>query len=524
MPYFITVVMLLVSCAKEPVELLESKPYGDELILGERLANPYAIDNMNSALNELDRPAVEANKKYVRFLIGNEEQMTQLKAINLQLFDHPLDYEVKENGAVYKSGSKDNKEKYYYSVVPKDFAFPNSLPYELLSDLYIPEKIDVELEQKAFEILNLEYTPVMEKSVFGNVSFEEITDGNMVPLKDLKIIAREWFRFEVVNTDESGNFVLNKNYFSDAEIYVQFDNELFEFRSFDEKNLLLLLLPNFYSLGYNDASSSINILLNESNFNSSKLLMTASAYSAYSDYMEFADLNNMLLPEEKLLVWMAENEGVLSTGNAAPMLRALASDDLSNIRNLLKNLFNFPDFLANPIANILKNDVPDLFLLYDKDSPTQKESTWYHEYAHVSHYAQVGADIWLPYIQHIVENGGYGGPDGSATGIVALSEAWAEDASQFCHEWKFGYAEENLENLGPNDSDWIPYGLYNDLIDDNNAANENDNVSGYSLNQLYALLQSDVSSPELLKSSILSTIDDPALINAINALFEDYGY
>ncbi len=522
--YFITIVMLVAACAKDPVDPIVSKKYGDELILGERFLNPYDIGNMNIALKALGEPEVQPNKKYVRFQIEKEEEMSVLNASKILLFDHPLDFEVKENGPFYL-GSDDIEGRYFYSVMDVDHKLPETIKVEVLNELYLPVTRNDALERQAFEQIGLVYKESnLKNGVKGSISFEEITDGNLVGLKDLKVIAREWFRFETVKTDVAGNFQLNKNYSSSVEIYIQFDNDLLEFRTLTEDNLFLVLLPNFYILGDYNSSSPINIVLNEANFNNSNLLMTASAYSAYYDFIQFTDLNNLTLPDTKLLVWMADSDGLFTGGSAAPMLRSLASDDLKNIRTLLKELFNLPDFLANPISNMVKNDLPDLFLQYNTKFPTQKESTWYHEYTHASHYAQVGKDIWLPYIQHIVKFGGYGWLGEPTSGIIALSEAWAEDASQWCHEWKFGYADENLEDLGPNDLDWIPYGIYYDLFDENNADNENDNVSGFSISELHSHLLPQITSPELLKEGLLSTINDAELTDAINVLFEEYGY
>lgn len=118
------------SCEKD--ELVEPVPSGTETptavntggednnisdgatVLGDKLENPYSVENMKKALEELQGSGmsskssidISATHLYVRFLPKNEDELTVLKNdTTLDLFDYPLDYEIVENGTYYHDSS-----------------------------------------------------------------------------------------------------------------------------------------------------------------------------------------------------------------------------------------------------------------------------------------------------------------------------------------------------------------------------------------------------------------------------------
>ncbi|HEY1872634.1 MAG TPA: hypothetical protein VGG71_16350, partial [Chitinophagaceae bacterium] len=77
---------------------------------------------------------------------------------------------------------------------------------------------------------------------------------------------------------------------------------------------------------------------------------------------------------------------------------------------------------------------------------------------------------------------------------------------------------------------WIPKGLMEDLIDDTpnetivNGYYVNDQVSGYTNQQIFAALQSDVSSLAQYKARLISQNPTNPTNIYINDLFGSYGY
>src|SRR5688572_23388579 len=124
--------MTLTSCLHE--ELLERREEifgeGKPLVLGEKLINPFAIDNMQRAYQNLQEKndsvsflflkTLRPTHWYVRFLPENFEQYDLLVSdTTLALYDHPLDYEISEPGDFYHDPSlPDDVPTYQYARVP----------------------------------------------------------------------------------------------------------------------------------------------------------------------------------------------------------------------------------------------------------------------------------------------------------------------------------------------------------------------------------------------------------------------
>lgn len=74
---------------------------------------------------------------------------------------------------------------------------------------------------------------------------------------------------------------------------------------------------------------------------------------------------------------------------------------------------------------------------------------------------------------------------------------------------------------------WIPKGLMEDLMDNGEptaTTKVNDLVSGYTINQIFTALQSDVTSLSQYKARLLQQNPGNTSNNNLNALFTSYGY
>ncbi len=85
------------------------------MVLGEKLENPYTVENMQKAWQNVKKSKTVAKRGmeeeieittthlYIRFKPKDEEELTLLqKDTTLLLFDHPLDYEITEEGDFYQ--------------------------------------------------------------------------------------------------------------------------------------------------------------------------------------------------------------------------------------------------------------------------------------------------------------------------------------------------------------------------------------------------------------------------------------
>ena len=116
----------------------------EKIVLGARLENPYKTENITKALHSLyptkaDRVDVRTTDLYVRFLPKNEDQLEFLEDMGLRLMDHPLDYEILEDGDWYHDPEvPDDKMTWQYAVVPQDFVFPD-IEYEIIDECHISD-------------------------------------------------------------------------------------------------------------------------------------------------------------------------------------------------------------------------------------------------------------------------------------------------------------------------------------------------------------------------------------------------
>ena len=139
----------------------------------------------------------------------------------------------------------------------------------------------------------------------------------------------------------------------------------------------------------------------------------------------------------------------------------------------------------------------------------------YHEIAHAGHYRQVGGrEYWDQLVQAEVLAGGHGNENSKDAGRIALCESWAEHIGMsYAHRrygadnsWTRTY-DKWLEETWNETQHHIPVGLYHDLSDNLNdtisACNMDfsgcvlidDQVSGFTNQQMFSCLTSDIVSP-----------------------------
>jgi len=215
-----------------------------------------------------------------------------------------------------------------------------------------------------------------------------------------------------------------------------------------------------------------------------------------------------------------------------------------------------------PIAMWLMPDVVigrqnTIIINEDRLATDQVKHLTYHELAHAIHFQQVGKDYWIDEIEYTLANDGYGNGTADDAGRPAIVESWAnfigptvadaayhDDSSPYHYQQNgvvftqshapiqssFLQAMEAFDPALPNDPfNWMPRGIMHDLRDDNPASHENlnnpvtDNVTGYTIPQLFSALQNDVASPIQYKDKLLQQNSNNQQSD-VNTLFKSYGY
>ena len=178
------------------------------MVLGKKLENPYSVENMKKALNNLKQSKSYAKRKgtsdnieitathlYIRFKPENEEELNLIERdTTLILFDHPMDYEISEEGDFYQDPEiPDELPTYQYTSVEIDKKLPN-VPYEILANLYIPydENEDNDIEDE--NTLSKSTSQLNEKNILDALEEEALRiTGNLEKEEDSTILQRCWF-------------------------------------------------------------------------------------------------------------------------------------------------------------------------------------------------------------------------------------------------------------------------------------------------------------------------------------------
>ncbi len=178
--------LILSSCTRE-----EFKPYKIEdklqtsedisnqrtegqIVLGAKVDDPYAIENMKKAYRNLKASSpntpnidIAANHVYIRFLPKDEAEWNVLKSdTSIMLFDFPLNYEIKKMGTYYHDPSLPKDAiTWQYCVLPINYKLPN-IRHEIIYEVFIPEdnnlkstsqinkQLSLDIEEEAYRLTN----------------------------------------------------------------------------------------------------------------------------------------------------------------------------------------------------------------------------------------------------------------------------------------------------------------------------------------------------------------------------------
>jgi len=249
----LTVFTLLLNCEKEenfeadiPQEATIESP--DYIFgLGKKLKNPYTVENMRKAYQNLKQKnkngfaksgesTIQTTNYYVRFLPKDdfEKEILQDKD-ELILFDMPLDYELEEGvgGTFHDPTLPIDQITWQYTVVPVDYQF-RDIKYEKLADLFLQDDEDEksttkkklsinfwhELEDEALKITGNTDDEETDNIAFrrrkwypsGTIRYEDNTTAisRIIPLQGAKIIVKRWFKWKSAITDANGDFRVGK--------------------------------------------------------------------------------------------------------------------------------------------------------------------------------------------------------------------------------------------------------------------------------------------------------------------------
>lgn len=383
------------------------------MVLGEKLEDPYTVENMTRAFLNLypDTKAagdiISTTHYYVRFLPKNEAECNNLEGLGADLVDHPVDYRVIRDGDYYHDPSiPDDEITWQYAVVPPDFHFPRDIPYQILDRCHIAEQEVVTrsgirydmaaVEEEAFRITGNAGMAVSAGSngsgawtksgdgPSGRITIlDEDYDPEPIGVAGVRVSCNVFVKFCNAVTDESGYYTMDRTFSKDPHYRLVFKNV----NGFSIGFNLIFVPASCSTLG-KGSPEGISAVIDK---NSDRALFSRCVVNnAGYDYFKFCQAGDPAIPQPpvNLRLWLFQKADVSS----AVMLQQGVLVDSSIISDLL-----------GPYFILLKMFLPDIMLgLKDADGYADIYGLAIHEMAHASHYMIVGNDYWEAYCRYIL--------------------------------------------------------------------------------------------------------------------------
>lgn len=485
----------------------------EKIVLGERLENPYKTENITKALESLyptkaDRVDVKTTDLYVRFLPKSDSEYETLESLDIILTDHPLDYEIVEEGDWYHDPEvPEGDVTWQYAVVPPDFPFPD-IEYEIIDECFIStgqagtradDGIDWDaVERQAYVLTGNErflapQTKAAKVCPAGRITIvdEHFNDAKPIGVSGVRVSCNSFVKFSHSYTDEQGYYQMDKKFSADLRYRLVFENKCGFSIGFN-----LLLVPASVSTLGKSGPEGVNMTVTSSS--ESKLFKRCVVNNAAYDYYKRCDSEDLDLvrPPKDLRIWMFHR----MDASSAVMLHHGAVLDNSMVSAFLG------DF-----APLIKIFLPDITLgVESRKDYRSVYSTACHELAHASHFAQAGTGYWNTFIMYIIgsyiSTGGmtYGDGKGTNAGYCEIGEMWAYYLeSKIFHERYGG----SYPTFGT--SYWFYPQIFRDL-----------ETAGLSCGEMFSVLNNKVTSLDELERVLLA--EYTVMDEQIERVFDKY--
>lgn len=403
--------------------------------LGEKLEDPYTVENMRKALTKAyptkaGRYDISATDLYVRFLPANDGQLKVLQEeLGLYLMDHPMDYKILQEGDYYQDPEvAEDAITWQYAVVPQDFVFPEGIRYELLDECYISEHdpttrgdfgIDWDLvEREAYRLTGNEDLlaadtkgPAIAPS--GRVTIEDpnFSGGKPFGVAGVKVVCNIFVKIATCFTNRDGYYQMGKTFSGNPRYRLVFQNEKGFCIGFN-----WIIIPASVSTLGNAGPQGLDVHV--STASDGALFRRCAVNNAAYDYLNrCADTDlDITSPHGDLRFWIF------------PGLNSSSTCMLHHGAFLSHKLIQSYLGAFTPLVQLF---LPDITIGTKEDGYAEIYDSVVHEMAHASHYAKVGNNYWTPYIDYIITcfiNEGreaYGTGTREGFGYCEIGEMWA---------------------------------------------------------------------------------------------------
>ena len=495
---------------------------GDETVyhgmieLGQKLDDPYTVENMQKALQNVysskaDRVDITETDLYVRFLPEDDEQYKTLQALGLYLMDHPMDYQILKEGDYYQDPEVgDEAITWQYAVVPHDFIFPEGITYELLDKVFISEHAPVTraddwvdwdlVEKEAFRLTGNEklwQEPVTKadgSGPSGRITIEDplFSGGKPFGVAGVKVAANIFVKIATTYTDRDGYYQMGKSFSGKPRYRLVFQNT----KGFNIGFNFLIIPASVSTLGKGEPSG-MDYHVTQADSEGALFRRSVVNNAAYDYYSRCTpeDLD-IPTPPGDLRIWIFP----FLDCSSASMLHHGAFLDHSLINKYLG------DYLF-----IIKLFLPDITIGTKQMNYMQIYENVVHELAHASHYAKVGNTFWTPYIDYVIKSfilegwNPYGSGTDAKAGYCEIGEMWGYFMQETLKTDRYGGTVRQFGNTF-----WFKPDIFSYLYE-----------RGLSRGDIFRALSSKLSGIDDLREELIAQNSDKEKI--INDTFRKYG-
>ena len=455
----------LASCVKDKMEDLEvpvtePEEYVPEqlpqMVLGEQLENPYSLENMQAAYDEMLNEGftgyldIKVTDLYVRFLPKDSTELRILEDdLQLELFDYPLDYDIVEEGAFYHDPDiPEDKLTWMYTTVKADFVFPASIEHEVLQQCYIPaddeyEEYETEDEELTRSSINkVDPLSVLEYAAFKNTGLAQKfgmedpatrgwinlkryrPEGNikvyndslnvLEPVKGVKVRCHTLVKWSTTFTNEWGYYKMDGKFRIGPHYALVFDNS----KGFDIYGNWGPLARANYNMGWHSKKGHDRDI-----YKGSQAWDWCIVNNAGYEYYQMCEQTGISKPPHNLKVWVFRHKSNMSS---APMASRISHVYGIKPGDALVRFLNnwYINIQGNIILAFFRNLLPDVTIGSKGSDAYDIYNTVNHEFAHASHFSQVGSAYWADYISYIITYGSYGSREDFNSGVCEIGELW----------------------------------------------------------------------------------------------------
>lgn len=513
---YLILLPLLLSCERVQVPQVpeDDTVYHDMIQLGERLEDPFEVENVTKAFESLypskaGRVGISPTDIYVRFLPRTEEEYRRLAAAVPSLLDHPVDYRIVREGDYYHDPSVPEGEiTWQYAVVPIGFKFPDGIEHEVLHKCYIVEhdaatraSSDVDwqaVEREAYRLTGngdmLAASTKASSAPSGRITVVDaaFNEGKPFGVAGVMVACNSFVKFSSTYTDRDGYYAMPVSFTGSPRYRLVFKNK----KGFSLGFNLVLIPASISTLGKGEPEGlDANVLPSDNSLLFRRCVVNNAAYEFYTRCTQ-SDLD-ILPPPQGLVIWILSN----LSGSCAVMLHQgtmvevpLLSERYGEYMDLL-NVF-LPDITIG-----CKNHM---------DSYSEIYSIAVHELSHASHFVQAGEDYWKEYVGYVLETyvrtgDAYGEGRGDSAGYCDLGETWAYFMESTLFKERYGGG---LPDLGT--SWWFRPQILRYLYE-----------RGMTRGEMYKALKEDVCSMEDFQDELVTLYPDKE--SQIRQVFNRYG-